>query len=123
MRSEDRLWRQSAAAACNPRLVPARGAGLDPLGLVSSGSLLIAIEPSRVGPLIAALRTVKVSAAPIGSFEKGKGVKAFRQDKAVRLKWFERDELLRLADGDGAVRHEKSAHRVRAQHQKSEEVK
>ena len=72
--------------------------GIDPLGLISSGALLIAIPPRRVKKVIAAMGAAKIKAVQIGAFEAGRGVKAFRVGKAAKLAWFERDELLRLED-------------------------
>lgn len=72
--------------------------GIDPLGLISSGALLIAIPPQRVKKVIAAMGAAKIKAVQIGSFEPGRGVKAFRGGKAAKLAWFERDELLKVED-------------------------
>lgn len=77
--------------------------GIDPLGLISSGALLIAIAPARVKRLIVAMAAAKIKAVAIGSFETGRGVKAFRAGRPAKLTWFERDELVRLDDArDGA---------------------
>lgn len=70
--------------------------GIDPLGLISSGALLIAIAPARVNRLVAAMRAAKIKAVAIGSFEPGRGVRALRGGKPAKLAWFERDELVRL---------------------------
>ena len=72
--------------------------GIEPLGLISSGALLIAIAPGRVGQLLAAMRRVKIDAAVIGSFAKGGGVKAVRAERPSKLRWFERDELVRVEE-------------------------
>jgi hydrogenase expression/formation protein HypE len=77
--------------------------GIDPLGLISSGALLIAIAPARVDRLVAAMRAAKIKAVAIGSFQAGRGVKALRAGKPAKLAWFERDELVRLDDARQAA--------------------
>ena len=72
--------------------------GIDPLGLISSGALLIAIPPARLDGLVAAMHAAKIKAIMIGSFQAGRGVKALRSGKPAKLAWFERDELVRFED-------------------------
>ena len=72
--------------------------GIDPLGLTSSGALLIAIDPARAPRLVNALVRAEVAAAGIGQFETGSGVNARRAGKPARLPWFKRDELLRVGE-------------------------
>jgi hydrogenase expression/formation protein HypE len=72
--------------------------GIDPLGLTSSGALLVAIGPTRAARLVNALRKAHISASPIGGFEAGRGVRANSGSKVTRLPWFERDEILRVRD-------------------------
>lgn len=72
--------------------------GIDPLGLTSSGALLVAISPARAARLVSALSRADIGASPIGQFETGQGVSARRAGKPARLPWFKRDELLRIAD-------------------------
>ena len=72
--------------------------GIDPLGLTSSGALLVAIDPARAVRLVNALHKAQVPASPIGGFEPGRGVKAKLDGKVTRLPWFERDEILRIRD-------------------------
>lgn len=71
--------------------------GIDPLGLTSSGALLIAIDSKRAAQVLKRLAEADIRAAAIGSFESGKGVVAMRAGKPVRLPWFKRDELLRVS--------------------------
>jgi hydrogenase expression/formation protein HypE len=71
--------------------------GIDPLGLTSSGALLIAISPRRAARLINALAQAGISASAIGKFERGNGIAAHLQGKPARLPWFKRDELLRVS--------------------------
>jgi hydrogenase expression/formation protein HypE len=56
--------------------------GIDPLGLTSSGALLIAINPARAVQLVKALSRA-VLASAIGGFEAGKGVRAKLEDKRL----------------------------------------
>jgi len=72
--------------------------GIAPLGLTSSGALLVAISPARAARLVSALRKAKVPAVPIGRFQAGRGVRAKLDGKTTRLPWFERDEILRIRD-------------------------
>jgi hydrogenase expression/formation protein HypE len=71
---------------------------IDPLGLTSSGALLIAISPARSARLIAALTKSGIHASAIGKFELGDGVRARIEGKPARLPWFKRDEILRVPD-------------------------
>jgi hydrogenase expression/formation protein HypE len=74
--------------------------GIDPLGLTSSGALLIAVSPRRTARLIDALATAGIAATAIGKFQAGRGVRAMRDGKPARLPWFKRDEILRLPDDE-----------------------
>jgi hydrogenase expression/formation protein HypE len=78
--------------------------GIDPLGLTSSGALLIAINPARAVQLVKALRRADILASAIGGFEAGKGVRAKLEDKATRLPWFNRDEILRVRYSESECR-------------------
>ena len=71
--------------------------GIDPLGLTSSGALLIAVRSGRAARLMNALARAHIDAAAIGKFETGSGVRAVRGGKPARLPWFKRDEILRVA--------------------------
>ena len=62
--------------------------GIDPLGLISSGALLIAIAPARVDRLVTAMGAAKIKAVAIGSFQAGRGVRALRGGKPAKLAWF-----------------------------------
>jgi len=77
-----------------------RTLGIDPLGLTSSGALLIAIGPRRAPRLVDALTRADLFASAIGRFERGRGVKARRAGRSARLPWFKRDELLRVQDNE-----------------------
>ncbi len=69
---------------------------INPLGLTSSGALLIALGPRNASRLIRRLNQAGIAAAAIGRFETGSGVTARSQGKPSRLPWFKRDEILRV---------------------------
>jgi len=70
--------------------------GIDPMGLISSGALLIAIDSARVERMAAAMRAARIEAVAIGCFEPGREVRALDGARPAKLAWFERDELVRL---------------------------
>jgi hydrogenase maturation factor len=71
--------------------------GLDPLGLIGSGSLLITCSPDEAGHLAGALRAAGIQATDIGEvLEAGQGVEALRCGEPAELPQFERDEVSRL---------------------------
>jgi len=71
--------------------------GLNPLGLIASGSLLLAVAPGDVVPILAALKSAGIAAATIGQAvepERGVVLRSARGERA--LPRFERDEIARL---------------------------
>jgi hydrogenase maturation factor len=71
--------------------------GLDPLGLIGSGSLLITCAAAAVDTLAAAIRSAGVAVAVIGEvLTPGKGIEALRGGRTVRWPCFEVDEITRL---------------------------
>lgn len=71
--------------------------GIDPLGAISSGALLISAPASRAGRITAALEGSGISSAVIGHVgPKGRSVKIIVDGKAKKLKHFERDELTKI---------------------------
>ena len=71
--------------------------GLDPLGLIGSGSLLITCSPADAGPLTEAIAAAGIEVTEIGEvLGRGEGIDAFRE--GVRGEWplFDRDEVSRL---------------------------
>jgi hydrogenase expression/formation protein HypE len=71
--------------------------GIDPLGLIGSGSLLICCRQTGCESLMAAIRGAGIDVACIGEvLEKGQGIIALK--KAQRTSWpqFEADEITRL---------------------------
>jgi hydrogenase maturation factor len=72
--------------------------GLDPLGLIGSGSLIIICPAAKAGVLESRIREAGVAACEIGEIgEPGTGVEAFNQ-ASERVPWprFEADEITRV---------------------------
>lgn len=71
--------------------------GLDPLGLMASGALLVVAPTGDSAKVIAALKREGITAAVIGKVqEREKGVKLIRQEKVEDLPFFSRDEVTKL---------------------------
>jgi hydrogenase expression/formation protein HypE len=71
--------------------------GLDPLGLIASGSLLIACPPAETGAILDALQSAGVVAARVArAVEEEQGCKLLEADAARPLPTFARDEIARL---------------------------
>lgn len=72
--------------------------GLDPLGTIASGALLISVSPGAVGHLLAALKAADVEATLIGSLQPPEfGVQAKNEFGQSRpLPRFESDEIARI---------------------------
>jgi thiamin-phosphate kinase len=74
-----------------------RALGLDPLGLIASGSLLAAVAPADVSGLLDALAQEGIAAYKIGRVTaKNEGLKLRTADGIRDLPRFERDELARF---------------------------
>ena len=61
--------------------------GIDPLGLIGSGALLVAIASSRAAALLSAWRRDGIVGHVIGEIERGHGVVALRQGRPVPFPW------------------------------------
>jgi hydrogenase expression/formation protein HypE len=71
--------------------------GLDPLGLIASGSLLLALAPEDVVPVEVALESEGIPAAVIGEVVPlERGLTLIMDDQAGELPRFEPDEIARL---------------------------
>ncbi|MBI5599493.1 MAG: hydrogenase expression/formation protein, partial [Deltaproteobacteria bacterium] len=71
--------------------------GLDPMGAIASGALLLTVDPRDTGRIIAGLKESGIKSARIGSVtDKRKGVRIIEAGKEKRLKFYERDEITRL---------------------------
>jgi hydrogenase maturation factor len=75
--------------------------GLDPLGFISSGSLLIMVEPSDSGKIKRSLEEAGVPAAIIGRITgKEEGVKSRSEGRTKDLPRFDRDEITKILQRD-----------------------
>lgn len=73
--------------------------GLDPLGLIASGSLLIAINPRDTQKVLEALKDNGIPAAKIGRIlPKEDGLKIKKRNKILELPVFKRDEITKIFD-------------------------
>jgi hydrogenase expression/formation protein HypE len=71
--------------------------GLDPLGLIASGTLLMAVAPGDAPAIIIALERSGIAATQIGRVtERGRGVVLRSKAEERPLPHFERDEIARL---------------------------
>jgi hydrogenase maturation factor len=75
-----------------------RALSADPLGLISSGSLLISVEPADAQRALAPLTAAGISADVIGRVEEGAGVFVTTPGGVAPFPSFERDELARLQE-------------------------
>jgi hydrogenase expression/formation protein HypE len=74
--------------------------GLDPLGLIASGSLLMALAPQDSPGVLECLRKAGITASVIGRVvDQVEGMQLIRQGKPGPLPIFERDEITRLFEG------------------------
>jgi hydrogenase maturation factor len=75
--------------------------GLDPLGLLASGTLIVTLPCSETSRLLEALRGIEIDAAIIGKVVEAKdGLKMRTATGMQDLPQFERDELARFLDSD-----------------------
>jgi hydrogenase expression/formation protein HypE len=73
--------------------------GLDPLGLIASGSLLIAVNPRDTKKVLEGLNNNGVPATKIGIImPKEQGLKLKRRNKIIELPVFCRDEITKILD-------------------------
>ena len=71
--------------------------GVDPLGLIGSGSLLITVAPGEARALAEAITAAGIQVSDIGEvLEEGQGVDALRNGAPAVLPRFDRDEVSRL---------------------------
>jgi len=84
--------------------------GLDPLGLIGSGSLLICCRDDGHRRLLEAIRAARVEVSCIGRVTApGGGVEAVRQGVGVTWPSFEVDELARLFEGKSSAEQRRAA--------------
>ena len=78
-----------------------RPLGIDPLGLIGSGSLLITVPEQDWEGVVAALEENGIRAAVIGEvLSEGEGITAYREGRKVLFPRFEVDELTKLFQGN-----------------------
>lgn len=74
--------------------------GLDPMGLIGSGSLLITCDPAEVHRLAAAITDAGIEVSDIGEvLDQGQGIEAVRNGEPSTWPFFSRDEVSRLIHG------------------------
>jgi hydrogenase expression/formation protein HypE len=74
--------------------------GLDPLGLIASGSLLIAVDPAATAETVKGLIAEGIDARVIGRvLAPGQGVTISRDGRREKMPFFEADQLTRLFGG------------------------
>jgi hydrogenase expression/formation protein HypE len=69
--------------------------GIDALGLIGSGALLVTISSSRVVPLLRAWQRNGSAGHVIGRVERGRGVDARRGGRVVPVPWVAQDEIVK----------------------------
>jgi hydrogenase maturation factor len=77
-----------------PTVEVCRHYGIDPLGLIGSGALLVTVPARRVSGLLRAWTRQRIAGRVIGTVEAGRGVCARRRGRAVPLPWLVRDEII-----------------------------
>lgn len=68
--------------------------GIDPLGLIGSGALLVAVPPARASRLLRAWARNGIAGRVIGSVASGRGVRARSRGRRVPFPWLVRDEII-----------------------------
>lgn len=73
--------------------------GLNPLGLIASGSLIITLRPEDTENVLEALKNNGILSARIGKVLPGeKGLKIKKQNEVIELPLFSRDEITKIFD-------------------------
>ncbi len=71
--------------------------GLDPLGTITSGSLVLTAGPENSQKVLEAYRESGISASVIGRIEERSfGIKIIKDGKTTDLTWSEKDEITRI---------------------------
>ena len=71
--------------------------GLDPLGLLASGALLLAVAPNEAGVVIQALTQEEIGCTPIGHIvPREEGLQLIQRDRVIGLPRFQRDEITKV---------------------------
>lgn len=69
--------------------------GIDPLGLIGSGALLVTVPAPRASGLLRAWARRGITGRVIGRVERGRGVRATRSGRRVSFPWVVRDEIIK----------------------------
>jgi len=77
-----------------PTAAIARHYGIDPLGLIGSGALLVTAAASHTPSLLRAWARRGIAGHVIGSVGRGRGVRAIREGRPARFPWLARDEII-----------------------------
>ena len=79
-----------------PALLICKKLNLDPLGLISSGSLIITCNPKNTEKLINKISTSKINITKIGTMKnKNNGLKLYQNGEINKFPKFKRDEIAR----------------------------
>jgi hydrogenase maturation factor len=91
-----------------PTVAICRHYGIDPLGLIGSGALLVTISTRRAPALLRAWARRGIVGRVIGSVAAGQGIRASLAGRQARFPWLVRDEIImalqRRGDGSGRAR-------------------
>jgi hydrogenase maturation factor len=77
-----------------PTAAICRHYGIDPLGLIGSGALLVTVAARRTPMLLRAWARRGITGHVIGAVGTGHGVEAIRGGRRVRFPWLARDEII-----------------------------
>jgi len=77
-----------------PTAVICRHYGIDPLGLIGSGALLVTVGARRAPSLLHAWARRGIVGEVIGSVARGRGVRAFQRGRQLAFPWRVRDEII-----------------------------
>jgi hydrogenase maturation factor len=72
---------------------------IDPIGLIGSGALLVAVPAPRVSGLVRAWARRGIVGRVIGSVVGGRGVRAMRHGRPAAFPWIVRDEIITALGG------------------------
>jgi hydrogenase maturation factor len=85
-----------------PTAAICRHYGIDPLGLIGSGALLVSVAARRTSSLLRAWARQGIAGRAIGSVDTGRGVRAIRDGRRVPFPWLARDEIITALGRAGA---------------------
>lgn len=77
-----------------PTAAICRHYGIDALGLIGSGALLVTVAARRTSALLHAWTRRGIAGHVIGAVRTGRGVRAIRDGRPARFPWLARDEII-----------------------------